>query len=376
VIIILERVSIDNCFSSCYSFFMLKKQISSNQPGWFNRFFMIDQRIFAYAYGRLRDIHGNKDCIRRFLLNLSFLPQSETPIRKVTQEIEAASITDALNINSTNNPVGTPASTEKNCNWGAVAHTIPKTRAAPAVAIATKRVTPLIKPAHEAEVRRWLNASLLTRICQTACRIFLRLIYRVYFRFSVSGLEHVPARGPLIIVSNHSSHLDFGALIVALKKLKNTIHPMAARDYFFNTPFRCWASHVFLNVLPFDRQSYFGESITFALGVLRHGHSVIYFPEGSRTSGVIQSFKHGIGLLAVESGVPVLPAYISGTYQSLPKGKIFPLPYRVHVRFGAPVVVRQPESDESPSEFVRRVTVDMQRAVEVLSHQSPASSRG
>jgi 1-acyl-sn-glycerol-3-phosphate acyltransferase len=275
-----------------------------------------------------------------------------------------------------NNAVGTPAGLEKNCNSVTAAQTIPKTHAAPAVAVATKRATPLIKAAHDAEVRRWLNASLFTRMCQTACRMFLCLIYRVYFRFSVSGLEHVPAKGPLIIVSNHSSHLDFGALIVALKKLKNTIHPVSARDYFFNTPFRCWASHVLLNALPFDRQSYFGESITFVLGVIRHGHSVIYFPEGSRTSGVIRSFKHGIGLLAVESGVPVLPAYISGTCRSLPKGKVLPLPYRVCVRFGAPVVVRQPEPDESPSEFVRRVTVDVQHAVEVLSNQPTTPFRG
>jgi len=274
-----------------------------------------------------------------------------------------------------NNPVGTLVGRE-NCNSGTAAQTIPKTNATPALAVATKQATPLIKPAHEDEVRRWLNASFWARVGQTAFRILLHVFYRIYFGFSVSGIEHVPARGPLIIVSNHSSHLDFGALIVALKKLKNTIHPMAARDYFFNTPFRCLASHVLLNALPFDRQSYFGESITFALGVLRQGHSVIYFPEGSRTSGVVQSFKHGIGLLAVESGVPVLPAYISGTCQSLPKGKVFPIPYRVHVRFGPPVIVRQPEPDESPSEFVRRVTVDVQHAVEVLSNQPPVSSPG
>ena len=214
----------------------------------------------------------------------------------------------------------------------------------------------------------------VARVCQAAYRIFLCLFYRVYLRFSVSGLEHVPAKSPLIIVSNHTSHLDFGALIVALKKHKNIIHSVSARDYFFTTPFRRWASHVLLNALPFDRQSYFGESISLVLGVLRQGHSVVYFPEGSRTNGVIRSFKHGIGLLAIESGVPVLPAYISGTSRSLPKGRIFPLPHRVHVRFGAPVLVGQSKPDESPSEFVLRVTLDVQRAVEVLSDQTTTSS--
>lgn len=354
---------------------MLKKHLSSNEPGWLNRLLMMDQRIFAYAHGRLH-IHGNKDCIRRFLLNLSSSPQSETPVRKVTQEIEAASIANASNINSANKPVGTPASTETNGLSGTAAQTAPKTHAAPAVAAATKRATPLVKPVPDAEVRRWLDASLLIRVCQTVCRTLLRLCYRVYFRFSVSGLEHVPAKGPLIIVSNHSSHLDFGALIIALRKRRNTIHPMAARDYFFNTPFRSWASQVLLNALPFDRQSHFGECIAFTLSVIRHGHSVIYFPEGSRTSGVIRSFKRGVGLLAVESGVPVLPAYISGTCQSMPKGNVFPLPHRVHVRFGVPVTVGQPKPDESPSEFVHRVTADVQHAVEALSNKPPTPPRG
>jgi len=354
---------------------MLKKQIPSNQPGWLNRFFMMDQRIFAYAHGGLH-INGNKDCIRRFLLHPSSSSQSETPVRKVTQEIEAASISDASNINSANKPVGTPARTEKNCISDTAAQTAQKNHAAPAVATATKRSTPLIKPVPDAEVRLWLDASLLIRVCQTVCRTLLRLLYRVYFRFSVSGLELVPAKGPLIIVSNHSSHLDFGALIIALRKRSNTIHPMAARDYFFNTPFRSWASQVLLNALPFDRQSHFGECIAFTLSVLRHGHSVIYFPEGSRTSGAIGSFKRGVGLLAVESGVPVLPAYISGTCRSMPKGSIWPRPNRVHVRFGVPVIVGQPKPDESPSEFMHRVTVDVQHAVEALSNKPPTPSRG
>jgi 1-acyl-sn-glycerol-3-phosphate acyltransferase len=258
---------------------------------------------------------------------------------------------------------------------GTATQTVPKPLAVPAIELASRRATPLIKPAPDAEMRRWLNPSLLARMGQTSFRILLRLFYRVYFGFSVSGLEHVPAKGPLIIVSNHSSHLDFGALIVALKKRKGVIHSLSARDYFFNTPLRSWGSHMLLNALPFNRQSFFGESIALALGVIRHGHSVVYFPEGSRTNGVIQSFKDGVGLLAAESGVPVLPACIMGTYQALPKGKVWPRPYRVHVRFGVPVVARQAAPDESPSEFVRRVTVDVQHAVEVLSNQPLTPSR-
>jgi len=268
--------------------------------------------------------------------------------------------------NAPNNSDGTPASKETNGHSVTEAQTVPKSYAERA---AENRATPLIKPVPDTELRRWLNASLLSRMAQTTWRIVGHFLYRIYLKFSVSGLENVPAKGSLIIVSNHSSLLDFGALIFALNNRKYTVHPLAARELFFNTPVRRWASHVLLNALPFDRESHFGECFVLALGVLQQGHSIILFPEGDRTRGVMKPFKRGVGLLAVESGVPVLPAYISGAYQSMPRGRIVPRPYRVHVRFGEPVVVRKNSTDESPSKLVRRVTDDVQRAVKALSKQ-------
>ena len=59
--------------------------------------------------------------------------------------------------------------------------------------------------------------------------------------------------------------------------------------------------------------------------ILSDGESVLIFPEGTRSrTGQLQEFKPGVGLIAQELGVPVVPAYIQGTHQAMPVGKALP----------------------------------------------------
>jgi 1-acyl-sn-glycerol-3-phosphate acyltransferase len=69
--------------------------------------------------------------------------------------------------------------------------------------------------------------------------------------------------------------------------------------------------------------------------VLEGGKSLLIFPEGTRSvTGRLLPFKPGIGILALELDYPVLPVFVGGTYESLPKGHRVPRPSRVEVRFG------------------------------------------
>ena len=337
--------------------------------------FNFDVRTINWAR-YIQDVHIGG--IRRFLLNMPTVSTTALPVRGATSETatelgadvgieKKASKKTALRERSV-------AQVFLNGVYGNGAHADTGEDFASQATASARRASSLIMPAPEAEVNRWIRASLLHKFTQALWRLWLGVSYRVYLGFSVSGKEHVPASGPLVVISNHTSHLDSGALIVALEGRNKDVHPMAARDYFFSSPFRRWASRVFLNAVPFDRQSHIGESLALALGILRRGHSVIYFPEGSRsTSGQVQQFKRGVGLLAVESGVPVLPAYITGTYQSLRKGKAWPLRRHVHVRFGHPVTVDPSAmARESSAELARQVTAEVQRAVEALAPQTPA----
>ena len=98
---------------------------------------------------------------------------------------------------------------------------------------------------------------------------------------------------------------------------------------------------------------------------------LIFYPEGGRTTtGGIQPFKPGVGLLAIESGAPIIPVHISGSFEALAKGKSIPKRHPIHVRFGTPILAEtylNGDDPNSPQEIARRITDDVQKAVINLS---------
>jgi 1-acyl-sn-glycerol-3-phosphate acyltransferase len=125
------------------------------------------------------------------------------------------------------------------------------------------------------------------------------------------------------------------------------IFVLGARDYFFNTPLRSWFFHTFLRVVPFDRTANPLEGLRIAAAILQAGYPLLIFPEGTRSvTGKLQPFKPGLGLLAIETGVPVLPTLIEGTFEALPKGRLLPKRTKVRVTFGEPVKVEMLVTDQ------------------------------
>jgi long-chain acyl-CoA synthetase len=113
---------------------------------------------------------------------------------------------------------------------------------------------------------------------------------------------------------------------------------LGARDYFFNTPLRGWFFHTFLRVVPFDRTVNPLEGLRIAAAILQAGYPLLIFPEGTRSvTGKLQPFKPGLGLLAIETEVPVVPALIEGTFEALPKGRLLPRRIKIKVTFGEPL---------------------------------------
>jgi 1-acyl-sn-glycerol-3-phosphate acyltransferase len=92
------------------------------------------------------------------------------------------------------------------------------------------------------------------------------------------------------------------------------------------------------------------------------GRSILIFPEGTRSvDGRVHEFKAGIGLLARELRMPVIPIGIRGTGDRLPKGKTLPTPGPVRIRFGAPVTHAATESDQAFADRLREVVVKLCR---------------
>jgi len=201
-------------------------------------------------------------------------------------------------------------------------------------------VTRLLQPEVRREAEKWMRETKFQKLVRRLTRELLARIYARWFDFEARGLENLPSSGAFIIAANHSSHMDTGAIIVALGERAEKLFVLGARDYFFNTRLKGWFFHTFLRVVPFDRTVNPLEGLRIAAAILQAGYPLLIFPEGTRSvTGKLQPFKPGLGLLAIETGVPVVPALIEGTFEALPKGRLLPRRSKVRVTFGESVRV-------------------------------------
>lgn len=169
--------------------------------------------------------------------------------------------------------------------------------------------------------------------------IFVRHYFKLYHKLRVIGWQPSFARHPFIIVSNHSSHLDTPLIFSCFPFYRvNNIRTVAALDYFFANPFLRVVAHLLCNIVPISRKS--SDFIAFAMceKTLKAGGTIIIYPEGTRTrDGKMAEFKPGIGILVQKTKVPVIPAFINGTYQSLNYRKHIPRAAPIQIRFGLPL---------------------------------------
>ena len=87
---------------------------------------------------------------------------------------------------------------------------------------------------------------------------------------------------------------------------------------------------------------------------------MLFFPEGTRsTTGEIGPIKHGVGLIALKLGLPVVPIRTCGLFDVLPKGRILPRPGRVTVHVGSPLAFE-------PAAPMRQVTAAIEAALRAL----------
>ena len=106
------------------------------------------------------------------------------------------------------------------------------------------------------------------------------------------------------------------------------------------------------HVIPIDSASYLNRALQTSAYVLRHGRSICVFPEGGRSAdGNLLEFKKGVGILAVEMGVPVVPAYITGAFEALPRGAVLPKFAKIRVAFGKPVTAADIDFSQKPGQM-------------------------
>ncbi len=173
--------------------------------------------------------------------------------------------------------------------------------------------------------------------------------------------------GPCLLIANHSSHLDsVAALSLLPRALRRRTAVAAAADYFFATrPLACFSS-LALGAFPFHRQGAVSASLAHCGDLADDGYSILIFPEGTRSpDGRLAPFKAGIGLLARELGVPVVPIHLDGLHAILPKGRTRPRPGRFHARVGRPIEIDRSLTSAEAAEMLEARLRELVDAVDV-----------
>ena len=174
----------------------------------------------------------------------------------------------------------------------------------------------------------------------TLARWIVGLVFRVFWRPRIEGLEHVPADGPVIIASNHLSFIDSVVIPLAVPR---RVRFLAKAEYFTGRGLRGRLTALFFHLIdavPVERTGNRDSmrSLESALAVLREGSAFGIYPEGTRSrDGRLYRGRTGVGWLAATSGAPVVPVAVTGTDRVQPVGARGVRVAPVVIRFGPPV---------------------------------------
>jgi 1-acyl-sn-glycerol-3-phosphate acyltransferase len=144
-----------------------------------------------------------------------------------------------------------------------------------------------------------------------------------------------------IYFANHQSHLDWVLIWAALpRELRAITRPIAAREYWTATPFKHWITREVFNAVYVSRtRSDDQDPLEPLVEALKHGDSLVIFPEGTRSSkGEPIPFKSGLYHLAEQfPEVSLIPVWIDNVQRVMPKGEVVPVPILCTATFGAPM---------------------------------------
>jgi 1-acyl-sn-glycerol-3-phosphate acyltransferase len=159
--------------------------------------------------------------------------------------------------------------------------------------------------------------------------IFVTALW-TWFRPKVTGREHVPETGPVILAPVHRSFADFGFAAFCTD-----------RKLFFMTKDEMWKNKLLGKLLlsvgafPVHRESADREALQRAEEVLRNDSPLVLFPEGTRREGPeIKDLMEGAAFLSARTGAPIVPIGIGGSDLAMPKGQAIPKPRTIQVVIG------------------------------------------
>jgi long-chain acyl-CoA synthetase len=228
------------------------------------------------------------------------------------------------------------------------------------------------------EVEQVVESTL--RFHARARRLFLKTFRAFFKRFShlrACGLENLPAQGPYIFAPNHESHFDNVFLACLLPpSIQENMVVLGKKEHFEHPLARIIAELCY--AIPVDRSRVSQFVLRLSAQLLKQGRILLIHPEGTRSpDGELQPFKHGAALLANYVQCPIVPVYIEGAYEFLPKGAWFPKSRSdISITIGRPLYPRShPVKGAQVLAEAERLTDELVRRLRELKEQASSKTR-
>lgn len=187
-----------------------------------------------------------------------------------------------------------------------------------------------------------------------AVRLFrraLRRLARDYFHLEVRGLQQVPAEGGAIVAANHPSVLD-GVLLWAVSP--RPVRCLVAEELYTH-PLLTPLFRAFGCIQVSRTKTRNGDALRAAVEALQRGELLGIFPEGTtRHHGSMPALRPGVALLALQTGLPVIPLAFHGSDDAFPDGAKVPSPQPIQMTFGEPCAFAKTSAERIPEEDVAR----------------------
>jgi 1-acyl-sn-glycerol-3-phosphate acyltransferase len=225
-----------------------------------------------------------------------------------------------------------------------------------------------------AEIRRnmrnmdvpWARCAPARMARETILQFGLRPLMGMYTRLYVVGRERfddVPS--PVVLVANHSSHLDTPTILRALPlQWRQRTAVAAAADYFYKKRAVAHAVALIFNTVPIMRRGGGGVgngAFDHVDRLIDQRWNLLIFPEGTRSrEGKLGRVRSGAAVIAQQHGIPIIPIHVKGTHDAMPPGRNWPKRvkgffsrrHRVEIHFGPPIY---PAAAEDPSQMMDRL---------------------
>jgi len=163
-----------------------------------------------------------------------------------------------------------------------------------------------------------------------------KIFFKIFYNFKAEGVNKIPKKGPYVLCVNHTSFLD-GFIVAAGVPVRTEL------DLFFIGFRRYFIFPIVRNmvrrsrIIPIDATEII-EAMQGSSFILKHNKALCIFPEGERSiDGEPKEFKKGIGIIAKELSVPLVPVFIEGAFQAWPRTERFPRLAPIKIKFGDPV---------------------------------------